>query len=384
MVVVFYEVFPFSVHKFNMPENESRFMGNLLRILIPVFTMASYKAPPKTVYNLIMGLSSYDVEVILVSAVVDEVFEFPEKCVIVNSLSKSKLDTLNNIIEISKLSEKVDLIYVPIALETLILTKISGSKPVIAGPNIGEIPYFKHSLTKILCDRYISYNKYLAQYLSRNNFEIEKVRIVPHAIDIDYYSPKRENREFWEKFNLGIDKNILLFVGRLEKKKGVLNLIRSFLRYIHPEYRESILVIISSGGSYEKQIADITRKHNCITFIKSLSERYMPVAYASADVGIFPSEQEGFGMVYLESMASGTPTIGVNSAGPSEIISNGHDGILIQDNSEKSIYEAVSYLLENDKVRKRIGHHGRKTIEKRYSPHVVAKRFLNVCFELIG
>ncbi len=358
-------------------------METSLKILIPVFTMVSYRAPPKTVYNLIKGFSSYDVDVTLLTSELDDVFKFPENCSVIKNLSKSKLKIINNILEIHSKYKDADIIYTPIAREALLISKMAADKPIIAGPNINIVPHLKHALTEVLCDCYIAYNRHLAEKLVLYRLSRDKIRIIPHAIDIDYYSPTNRNKWFWKNFNISPDNDIILFVGRLEKSKGVLTLVKSFVNYIKPCYNNAILVIISSGGSYENQIVEIAKKHKFIYFIKMLPEEYMPVAYASADIGIFPSEQEGFGMVYLESMASGTPTVGVNSGGPREIISNGYDGVLMPDNSEKSIYEAVAYLLENESIRRKIGRHGRKTVEKRYSPRIVAKRFIDICSELL-
>lgn len=347
--------------------------------------MVSYRAPPKTVFNLIKGLSQHNVLILLYTSELDKEFKFSERVEIANKLDKNKLKLLNNIKVLNNASKIADVIYIPIAKETLVISGFVRNKiPKIAGPNIDIFPYIYHKPTNFLCDLYLSYNKLLKEELIINlGLNKEMIKILPHAVDTEFYSPNMSNREFWKIFNIGEDKLILLFVGRLEKEKGIVPLLKSYVDYIYPEYKETTLVVVSSGGSYENLIVEMVKKYKSIVFLKLLPEKYMPVVYSSADIGIYPSKHEGFGMVYLESMASGTPTVGVNSGGPREIISNGYDGVLMPDNSEKSIYEAVAYLLENESIRRKIGRHGRKTVEKRYSPRIVAKRFIDICSELL-
>ncbi len=360
-----------------------------MRILIPVFSMVSNRAPPKTVYNLIKGISTHNIEITLLTGVEDGVFKYPQNCNVMKSLELSKYGVHNNLSELRKRISENDVIYVPISKEMLFFVNLSNDgKPIIAGPNIQPtkfgnlVPYF-HYDTNSMCDIYIAYTKKLKEELIKAGINNDKLKVLPHAIDPEIYAPIKKDEKIWEKFNIDQDVLKLLFVGRLEIKKGIQNLIKAFLKYITNEYKNVILVIVSSKGSLESYVKSITEKYDQIKFFKLLPEKLLPIIYASSDIGIFPSIRERFGMVYLESMSSGLPTIGVNSGGPSEIIKNMYDGVLMKDNSVESIKNAVSYLIENPQLRKKLGKRARKTVETSFSPEIIARRFLKIAEELI-
>ena len=354
----------------------------MMNVLIVVVNMVSFRAPPKGVHALIKGFSNLKASIKLASANIDKKLDFPSNCSVLEVLNSSRnlFSLLNNIQKIHFYAKDVDLIYVPIALETLLMSQIARNKPLVAGPNIQPFPILRKCRFKplnLLCNHFVAYNDSYKEQLIKGGLSPEKITVISHAVGIEAYTPLKRDKSFWFKYGWKNDDFVILFVGRLEKYKGILELLSAFNR-ISSEYSKVKLAIISSGGTYEKHITDASQKNSNIKNIRLMAENEVQTAYASSDIGIFPSVREGFGLVYLESMAAGLPTVGVNAEGPKEIIIDGYNGVLLHDNSEKSIYSALVRLIEDEYLRKRIGINARRTVEAEYSPEHIAKKYVKM------
>jgi glycosyltransferase involved in cell wall biosynthesis len=96
-----------------------------------------------------------------------------------------------------------------------------------------------------------------------------------------------------------------------------------------------------------------------------------------------PSDEEGFGMVVLESMACGVPVVSTRSGGPDGIITDGEDGFLVNRNDSDAFADQVERLLESSELNHRIGRKARATVEARYSERAAAAAFHEVWSRLL-
>lgn len=96
-----------------------------------------------------------------------------------------------------------------------------------------------------------------------------------------------------------------------------------------------------------------------MTFTGYLTARQLAEVYSASHLVVFPSPTETFGNVVLESMASGTPVIGADAGGVKSIIQNGVTGYLCEPGNAKDFSATITNLLENHKVRSRMGFEGR-------------------------
>lgn len=377
----------------------------MVTILIPIISMLpSSRAPPKHIYTLIHGLKSFDVEVKLLVGSLEDNLNFPSNCEVLKVLKTdiSLRAFFYNIFRIKQNLDSVDLIYVPISTPVLMVTFLANilkGKPIVAGPNmhgffleqIGvhtersfppkirrKIPVLGKKIYEmnILCDHFVSFTEQQKSLMIKRGLHFDKVSPIPHPVDTEKYSPTKRDKKFWTNFNINSE-IIILFAGRLSKAKGILELFEAF-EILGNNYSNTSLVICGGGGNLEGFVSEKTKEIKNAHYIGFLAESDLQKAYASADIGIFPSKYEGFGLVYLESMASGLPTVGVNKGGPSEIITNAFDGILLPDNSPNSIWSALDKLIKDKELRKELGKNARLTIEKKYTPEVIAKEYLNL------
>jgi len=205
-------------------------------------------------------------------------------------------------------------------------------------------------------------------------------RIIPNGIDLECFSdPDLCPIERFDDGKLNI-----LFVGRLEKRKGFKYLLRSFaqVKQAVPEVR--LLVV----GAYDKEdkapFVLYARQHRLrdVRFVGQVLEDDLPHYYRTCDVFCAPSTGfESFGIILLEAMAAGKPIVASNIAGYRGVLEDGEEGLLVQPEDERRLADALIRLLKDPALRGRMGRQGQAKA-KDYSWHKVAQQVLDYYREL--
>ncbi len=167
---------------------------------------------------------------------------------------------------------------------------------------------------------------------------------------------------------------LLLFVGRLEPRKGVDVLIRAFLRV-----RASIpgvrLCVVGGGpgrDGYQQMVPPSIRPD--ALFVGAVDAADLPRYHASADVFVSPAlGGESFGIVLLEAMAAGLPVVASDIPGYRTVLKDGRQGRLVPPGDAFALADAIATLLENEKLRLAMGAEGRHTAAE-YAWPVVGRR----------
>jgi glycosyltransferase involved in cell wall biosynthesis len=101
------------------------------------------------------------------------------------------------------------------------------------------------------------------------------------------------------------------------------------------------------------------------------------------DIVVLPSKEEGFGLVLIEAMAAGKPVIGTLCGGIPEIIVDGETGLLVPPESPHELAKAISTLLKNPDLARRMGQAGRRRVEKHFSVDPYVENVEKVYLELL-
>ena len=196
----------------------------------------------------------------------------------------------------------------------------------------------------------------------------ERIVMVPLGIDTDQFR-RRDSKELRQSLRLE-GKRVILYVGFSTPRKGV-EYLGQALDGLGPDTR---LLLV---GKWEPGYRD--------TFYRSLSvearsrvaeagyvaDELLPVYYSLADVFVFPSLLEGFGLPVVEAMACGTPVIVARTSSLPEVV--GDAGLLVPPMDPQALTQALQTLLGNDELRQRLGQRGRERAEGIYSrEHMVA------------
>ena len=179
--------------------------------------------------------------------------------------------------------------------------------------------------------------------------------IIPNGIDTEHFSPDVSPIEEYDDGKLNI-----LFVGRLEKRKGLNYLLKAYQK-IKSEIPNSRLIIVGPGTrlkrKYEKEV-----KHSGlddVSFVGYASYDELPRYYKTADVFCAPAiGWESFGIILLEAMAAGKPIIASDVEGYAHLISHGVDGLLVPPRDETALAHSLIALMKDESLRQELGANG--------------------------
>lgn len=172
----------------------------------------------------------------------------------------------------------------------------------------------------------------------------------------------------------------VLYVGRLEPRKGVLDLAvaAALVRKKNPGLKFRFVGRDMPSGrakdSCAEQIRKITREDSGVEILPPQTAERVQQLYGESDICCFPSHWESFGLVLLEAMAAGRAVIASRGSGMAEIIEDQKTGLLVESHSPKKLTEAIQLLAGNRDLRLRLGKAARAKVLERYSAKVVLEK----------
>jgi glycosyltransferase involved in cell wall biosynthesis len=210
-----------------------------------------------------------------------------------------------------------------------------------------------HNLIKALqnADRILAVSNYTKNRLiQEQNISPQKISILPNTFDPTRFKITSKPKYLLERYNLSSEKSIVLTVARLDIKerfKGydqVLQALPNIIKYIPNVH----YLLVGKGPDKDRIINFIeeNKLQNNVTLTGFVSDEELSDHYNLCDLFILPSKTEGFGIVYLEALASGKPCIAGNQDGATDALLNGELGVLIDPDNIEAIAENVVAILQ--------------------------------------
>lgn len=168
----------------------------------------------------------------------------------------------------------------------------------------------------------------------------EKITIIHNAVDTNSFYPLKKQKT----------PNSILYVGRIDKRKGIEFLIRS-MALVKQEIPDTVL-LIGGAGKDSVKMKSLANKFDLdqnITFLGFVREEQLNNLYNSAEVIVVPSIFEGFGLTVIEALAAGTRVIGTDVDGIREILKNENYGVLVKYGDCSALAGAIISELKNQK-----------------------------------
>ncbi len=184
------------------------------------------------------------------------------------------------------------------------------------------------------------------------------------GIDPERFRPDPHSKEaIRQELKIAPDDRVILFVGRLNRDKGLLDLAKAF-NIVAKKYSDTVLLFV---GSEEDVLFDDIRQlcaeyQNRLRYVRftPFPERYM----ASADIFCLPSYREGFGMTIIEAAACGLPTVGSRIYGITDAVKDQESGLLFTAGDANELSQALSTLLSDKELLERMSDKARaRTLE---------------------
>ncbi|MBI5074993.1 MAG: glycosyltransferase family 4 protein [Nitrospirae bacterium] len=196
------------------------------------------------------------------------------------------------------------------------------------------------------------------------------------GVDIQRFHPDSAARSTI-RMEIGVPPEafLFLFLGRLNREKGIPELLRAF-KQLSAEYHNAYLLLVGPDekGILKDEIScdNIDTRRIIYKGYTDVPEKYM----AAADVFCLPSHREGFGSVIIEAAASGIPSIGSNIYGISDAIVDGITGLLHERQNVAELYNCLKMLMTDREKTNMMGNNARQRAEKYFSKDLLVKSFL--------
>ena len=260
------------------------------------------------------------------------------------------------------------------SLKSMVKAKRLGAKIVADNPNthpsnireilteeykIWKVPYPAYNKIALnrrlraleIADRILLLSKTSHESFIDNGYPAELLRIVPYGVDRELFKP-RPKRD---------DKFRVLFIGQICLRKGFQYLLEAW-RLLGLKDAELVL----AGSKKPDALYALRKYEGKIDFkilepLRGMSE--IAELYNQASVAVFPSVEDGFGMVVTEAMASGLPVIVSENVGAKDLINNGEEGFIVPIRKAQAIKDAILRLYEDRDKRNQMGRKARIRVE---------------------
>jgi D-inositol-3-phosphate glycosyltransferase len=221
--------------------------------------------------------------------------------------------------------------------------------------------------TMAASDRIVALTSVDKQQMIRHYGEQAPIVVIPGGVDLERFAPRPR---LSARAELGLDphRKIVLFVGRIQRLKGLEVLVRAFAQLLDMD-AELLIVGGRPGTTHETReisrlqhlaarlgVADRTR------FVGAVPHEQLPAYYAAADVSAMPSSYESFGLVAVESLACGTPVVASRVGGLRSIVRDGESGLLVPWRDADLFAERLRLVLTNDTLRSALAARARETV----------------------
>ena len=193
-------------------------------------------------------------------------------------------------------------------------------------------------------------------------------KVIPNGVDVDRFQ-RAVPIARWQDGHQNI-----LFVGRFEPRKGLLELLKAF-RILRKTGCDCRLLVVGSGPlGKEVRRYVATRRLRGVEFLGRVSDEEKAQLFRTADVYVSPATGgESFGIVLLEAMAAGTAIVASDIHGYKGVVRRGREGLLVPPREPKAIAAAVARLLRDDELRTAMGKAGRERADEFSWERVTAK-----------
>jgi phosphatidylinositol alpha-mannosyltransferase len=207
----------------------------------------------------------------------------------------------------------------------------------------------------------------------RHYFPQISPHIIPNGVDVERFRPGLAPIR-----HLRDDCVNVLFVGRLEKRKGLRDLLNGF-RYLSERVPKTRLIIVGDGP-LRHRVESYVSNHDLTNVVMAgyVPEQVKPRYLATADIFCAPATgSESFGIVLLEAMAAGLPLVATEIPGYLSVVEAGVDSLTVRPKSPLELGVAMTVLARDPELRRRLGAAGLAKAQN-YSWRVVAGRVIEV------
>ncbi|MBV6627768.1 MAG: glycosyltransferase [Rivularia sp. (in: Bacteria)] len=241
-----------------------------------------------------------------------------------------------------------------------------------------SVSNIKHKLKTWIvnqADGYIVPGKAQKDYLVDLKAREDRIYIAPNAVDSNFFTCEtqryRQQKPVWKE-KLGMDGCVIIYVGRLIDEKGIPELLKAFTKL---SGNKQVTLVIVGDGSRSQNYHSYTQQHKLdnVVFAGFQTQSALPQYYGIADIFVFPTRSDPWGLVLNEAMAAGLPIVCSDAAGAAtDLVVNGKNGYLVPMGDIEKLSQALQILLEDESLREKMGLYSQEIIAD-YTPQKMAQ-----------
>jgi len=204
--------------------------------------------------------------------------------------------------------------------------------------------------------------------------------IIPNGIDLGHFSPDVSPIERFCDGKINI-----LFVGRLEKRKGLNYLLKAY-QQVKAKAPNTRLIVVGPGTRFRRKYEKYVRRKGLadVVFAGMVSNDELPRYYKTADIFCSPAiGRESFGIILLEAMAVGKPIVASGIEGYASVVTHGREGLLVPPKDDKELAQALLSLISDEPLRRQMAAQGMLTAQN-YDWAKVARRVLDYYIRILS
>jgi len=259
-------------------------------------------------------------------------------------------------------------------------------KPVVIYAHGEEITTWRQSgkyrimrFTYRHADKVIANSDFTREELIKLNVAPERITLISPGVDIEKFKPGLESADLRAQVGAGPDQLMILSVGRLSRRKGFDQVIKSLPSLVEKGLDVHYVIIgIGEDRDYLQDLASQDAVAGRVHLLGHVEMADLPRWYNACDVFVMSNREingdtEGFGIVFLEAAASAKPVIAGMAGGTADSVVDGVTGLRIDGNCSATVANGLYKLLSDPILSKRMGEDGLKRVLKNYTWESVAR-----------
>ncbi len=269
------------------------------------------------------------------------------------------------------------------------LARQKGIPLILTAHNVWDDLMFLELVHNIDWTHIIAVSHFIKKEMIGVGVDDRKITVIHHGIDQNKFRPDVKPTHILSKYPQLKNKKIVFHPARIGLAKGCDTSIKA-INLVREKYPDVMLVLAGSkniidwGETQQKDIAYFVNlirhfnlENNVLIDYYSLDE--VREIYAVSLVCVYPSSVgEPFGLTMLEAQACGKPMIITDAGGMPEVIKDGINGFVIAIRDFETLAAKIIQLIEDDRLRRRLGYTGRQIIESQYTKERVTKEIINI------
>ena len=215
--------------------------------------------------------------------------------------------------------------------------------------------------------------------MSNYNVSGSLISVVPGGVDLERFNCERDPQQARQHLGWEAGRPTILAVRRLAKRMGLEQLIMAIAQ-VKEQHPDVLLKIAGKGYQAEvlKKLIDELELHHNVELLGYVADDVLPVCYQAADFSVVPSQSlEGFGLICLESLATGTPVLGTPVGGIPEVLKPLDSQMVLAGNQVSDLAQGIQDVLSGDRILPSVAQ-CRNYVEQNYSWTTVAAQLRDI------